>query len=202
MYGSITPAILQSALTFAAKYVNISDETISTIMQATNSFLCSDGQTWIKKQGGTFDITMGGYHGAEICDLVGLFILSKLKEIMPQIGLYRDDGLGVSSGTARQIENMKKKICKMFENLDLKVTIEANSEVVNFLDVTFDLRTGLYKPYMKENDTPLYVNTKSNHPPTVALVMYWSSNHLQPSKPKRKIVKEMLHGLTPLIPPV
>ena len=54
-----------------------------------------------------------------------------------------------------------------FENLDLKVTIEANSQVVNFLDVTFDFRTGLYKPYMKENDIPVYVNAKSNHPQTV-----------------------------------
>ena len=30
-----------------------------------------------------------------------------------------------------------------------------------------DLRTGTYKPYMKENDTPVYVHKKSNHPPTV-----------------------------------
>ena len=29
-----------------------------------------------------------------------------------------------------------------------------------------NLNTGLYKPYMKENDCPLYVNSKSNHPPT------------------------------------
>ena len=38
---------------------------------------------------------------------------------------------------------------------------------MNFLDVTLDLNTGIYKPFIKENDTPLYVNIKSNHPPTV-----------------------------------
>ena len=38
---------------------------------------------------------------------------------------------------------------------------------MNFLDVTFDLNTGIYKPFIKENDSPLYVNMKSNHPPTV-----------------------------------
>ena len=27
--------------------------------------------------------------------------------------------------------------------------------------------TGLYKHYMKDNDSPVYVNTKSNHPPSV-----------------------------------
>ena len=30
-----------------------------------------------------------------------------------------------------------------------------------------DLRTGTYKPYMKENDAPIYVNNRSNHPPLV-----------------------------------
>ena len=38
---------------------------------------------------------------------------------------------------------------------------------VNFLDITLNLTTGVYKPYMKENDHPVYVNTKSNHPPIV-----------------------------------
>ena len=38
---------------------------------------------------------------------------------------------------------------------------------VNFLDITLDLRTGSYKPYMKENDTPLYVHSGSNHPPRI-----------------------------------
>ena len=62
---------------------------------------------------------------------------------------------------------MKKKICKLFDENKLAVTIEANAKVVNFLDVTLDLNTGIYKPFIKENDTPLYVNIKSNHPPTV-----------------------------------
>ena len=30
-----------------------------------------------------------------------------------------------------------------------------------------DLETGIFKPYMKENDKPTYVHTKSNHPPAV-----------------------------------
>ena len=98
---------------------------------------------------------------------VGLFLLSKLHDIIPNVGLYRDDGLAVSSATPRQIEIMKKKICKLFEENKLAVTIEANAKVVDFLDVTLDLNTGIYKPFIKENDTPLYVNIKSNHPPTV-----------------------------------
>ena len=112
---------------------------------------------------------MGGFHGAEICDLVGLFLLSQLSEVIPvdSIGLYRDDGLCASSATPRQLEIMKKKICRIFNQNGLQITIEANHKIVNFLDVTFDLNTGLYKPFMKENDHPLYVNSNSNHPPLV-----------------------------------
>ena len=168
-YASISPQLLENSLAFAASYMPISKITRDTILQATNSFLFSDKQAWVKNQGGTFDITMGGYHGAEVCDLVGLFLLSQLTQVIPasQIGLYRDDGLCVSSATPRQLDIIRKKICKIFEQNNLKVTTEANSKVINFLDVTFDLSTGLYKPYMKENDQPLYVDINSNHPPLV-----------------------------------
>ena len=56
---------------------------------------------------------------------------------------------------------------KIFERNGLQVTIEANTKVVNFVDITFELRTRTFKPYMKENDVPIYVSSKSNHPPLV-----------------------------------
>ena len=38
---------------------------------------------------------MGSFDGAEICELVGLYIQSNLENILPKsnFGLYRDDGL-------------------------------------------------------------------------------------------------------------
>ena len=30
-----------------------------------------------------------------------------------------------------------------------------------------NLNNGIFKPYMKPNDTPLYVHSKSNHPPNI-----------------------------------
>ena len=30
-----------------------------------------------------------------------------------------------------------------------------------------DLMTGVHKPFMKPNNTPLYVHNKSNHPPNI-----------------------------------
>ena len=106
LYGSISQELLENSIKFASNYVKISEKERSAIMQAAQSFLCSNGNTWIKKEGGTFDITMGGFHGAEVCEIVGLYLLSQLTEIIPksQIGLYRDDGLAASSARLRQIE--------------------------------------------------------------------------------------------------
>ena len=85
-------------------------------------------------------------------DLVGLFLLSQLVIPSPFIGLYRDDGLPVSSATKGQTEIMEKKLCDIFNKNKLQITTEANLKEVNFLDITLYLRTGTYKPYMKEND--------------------------------------------------
>ena len=35
------------------------------------------------------------------------------------------------------------------------------------MDVNLNLETGLFRPYMKEGDKPIYVNSKSNHPPAI-----------------------------------
>ena len=56
---------------------------------------------------------------------------------------------------------------QFFSAYNLKVTIEANLKVVNFLDITLDLEREIYMPYMKENHTPVYVDVQSNHPPLV-----------------------------------
>ena len=82
-------------------------------------------------------------------------------------GLYRDDGLGVIKATAREIENMKKDLCSIFNNYGLKITIEAYKKIVNFLDVTLNLSTEKYQPYAKPNNIPLYVHKESNHPPNI-----------------------------------
>ena len=64
------------------------------------------------------------------------------------------------------MEQTKKTICRVFAQYNLKITIETN-KTINFLDVTFDLTLGTYKPYSKPNTTHLYVNKQSNHPPSI-----------------------------------
>lgn len=169
-YPSISETLLQSALDFAANYVTISDHDRHIILQAKQSLLFNNGNPWQKRNTGTlFDVTMGSYDGAETCELVGIYMLSQLKEIPcdMEIGLYRDDGLAVIDQTPQKIEKIKKEICKVFAKNNLRITIEANKKIVNFLDVTLDLTTEKYKPYSKPTTTPLYVHSKSNHPPCI-----------------------------------
>ena len=49
----------------------------------------------------------------------------------------------------------------------MKIEITVNVKSVNFLDINMDISTGIFKPYVKENNVPLYVHKDSNHPPAV-----------------------------------
>ena len=40
-------------------------------------------------------------------------------------------------------------------------------KIVNFHDVTLDLKKGTHQPYLKANNNPLYVHNESNHPPSI-----------------------------------
>ena len=121
----------------------------------------------MKRSNPGFDVAQGGYDSAETCEIVGLYLLSKLKITGMDLGLYRDDGLGVSWLSPRNTDNLKKKICGIFKDNGLSITIKTNVKNVDFLDITLDLETCTYKPFMKDNDIPLYVNKSSNHPPSI-----------------------------------
>lgn len=62
-------------------------------------------------------------------------------------------------------EIIKKLKYRTFADHNLKLTIEANKKCVNFLDVTLDMRTETFKPYMKPGNTIQFVNSRSNNPP-------------------------------------
>lgn len=152
-------------LDFASAYDNITNDERSIIFYAKNSILVHQQQSWQKKGVTTFDVTMGSYDGAETCELVGSFLLSQLQDLDINIGLYRDDGLAISNATPRVTENIKKEICRVFNQNGLRITIEANKQIINFLDVTFNLSNSTYQPFTKPNTTLQYVHRESNHPP-------------------------------------
>ena len=85
-----------------------------------------------------------------------------------KIGLFEDDGLGCFQNmSGPQLERIKNKICKIFENFGLKITIKNNLQITDFLDVTFDLKSGKYYPYIKPNSKLLYIHRLSNHPENI-----------------------------------
>ncbi len=172
-YPSITEKLLTDALNYAEKYHPITRLEREIILHSKKTLLFNNNSTWIKKQNNNsdtmFDVPMGSYDGAETCELVVCYILSQLKTELRNIdmGLYRDDGLAISYGRPQQIENTKKKICKIFEKNKLRITIEANKKDINFLDVNLNLNNGKHAPFIKPDNKPMYVHAKSNHPPSV-----------------------------------
>ena len=127
-----------------------------------------------KKQGGDFDVTMDSFDGAEVCELVGLYLLSLLCEHFnkDQIDSCRDDGLAALQLSRPQADRARKDLCEIFRSCGLKVTVDILMTQTDFLDVTFDLSSGKYWPYRKPNDEPLYIHAKSSHPPSVYIMQY------------------------------
>ena len=108
---------------------------------------------------------MGSYDGTETCELVGSFLLSQFQDLNINVRLYRDDGLAITNATPRDTQNIKKEICRIFNSNGLRITTEANKQIINFLDVTCNLNRSTYQPFTKPNTSLQYVHRESNHPP-------------------------------------
>ena len=168
-YPSISEELLRKTITFARKHTTITKQEEEVIWHSRKSLLFGGSSTWQKKDGNQFDVTMGSYDGAEICELVGLYILDLLscKFNRELIGLYRDDGLAALKLSGPQADRARKDIVHIFKQCGLRVTVDILLKQTDFLDVTFDLVSGKFWPYRKPNSDPLYINAKSNHPPTI-----------------------------------
>ena len=111
-----------------------------------------------------------GADGAEVCELVGTYMLNLLskKYNKNDFGLYRDDGLPVlKNKSGPQSEQVKKNTQKIFKEHGLDITIQCNMKVVNYVDVDFNLNDVNYKPYIKPNREIKYIHKNSNHLPSV-----------------------------------
>ena len=162
---SITKHLLLNAIENAKLYTRITQQELDIILHARKSLLFSKNKPWQETiNESLFDITIGSYDSAEICELVDLYILSFLGKVrgIQKVGLYRDDGLAwlhKISGPAS--DKIRKVMIRTFrENFGLKT--------VNFLDVTFNPCTAKQQPYKKPNDTPTCINVNSNHPPNIS----------------------------------
>ena len=82
-----------------------------------------------ENQSNHFDVTMGSYNGAEVCELFIISMLSLIgnKYNLNNIGLRRDDRLTVFKNTrGPQSEKIKKTFQKMLKNKGLEIIINYN----------------------------------------------------------------------------
>ena len=77
-HSSISKKLLDDSINFAQQHVQIKREDFSIILHARNSLLYNKEIPWQKKNTNLFDVAMEAYDGAEVCEIVGLFLLNNL----------------------------------------------------------------------------------------------------------------------------
>ena len=116
----IAEETLEEAISFAKSLTDIDDHQIRTIKHCRKYILFHNNVAWKEKaKTSCFDMTMGSYDGAEVCELVDTFNLSKLGNVIgkKKTGLYRDDGLiFLRNMNARGTDKMRK-IIKVFKEV-------------------------------------------------------------------------------------
>ena len=113
---------------------------------------------------------MGSYDGAEVCELVGLYLLNKPAPLIgtKNVGLYRDDDLAIiHQANVPKMDRIRKDIIALFKSEGLSITIDTNLIETDFLDVSFNLEMEKRSPYRKPNNTLLYIHSESNHPSSI-----------------------------------
>ena len=78
--------------------MSITRKDVELILHTRKSILYNDGEPWLTKEGGSFDLTMGAYDGAEVYELIGIYMLYLIgkKYDSQNIGLYSNNGLAIS----------------------------------------------------------------------------------------------------------
>ena len=84
---------------------------------------------------------MGSYDGAEICEIVGLYLLNRLSTVIDKssVGLYRDDGLAaINNVNGPKLDRIRKEIIALFKEEGLSITTEktlqpCDEEILSFL---------------------------------------------------------------------
>ena len=120
-YPSINETLLKEALEFASEFTAITEDEKEIIMHSKDTLLFHNNSTWQKSnQTCQFYITMASYDGAETCELIGKYILHKIKHIIDHkdVGLYRDDGLAVlrnmsTTQTNQPVKSLTRELKKL-----------------------------------------------------------------------------------------
>ena len=151
------------------QHTEISEKDKAIMFHARKSLLFNGQHVSIKKEGGLFDVTMGAFDGAEVCEAVGNFLLYQLSKNYNKkhIGLYRDNGLAIFKNiSGSKAEKIKKDIQKLFKDNQLNITIQCihciQCSTISMLPSIFlMLRTDLFaKPTTK---SLIYIRNQTTH---------------------------------------
>ena len=118
-YPSISEELLSEAFEWASTLVDITEEEKEVVKSTKKVLLYVQGQPWTKKGDREFDVSMGSFDGAEVCELIGLYLLSLLEPTGVDLGLYRDDLLGATNLKGRPLEMMRQRITSIFREKNL-----------------------------------------------------------------------------------
>ena len=70
---------------------------------------------------------MGSYDGAEVCEIVGLFMLDMLSKLFEKnsVGLHRDDGFSISRNyNGHQNDKVRKDLINLFKKYQLSLDVK------------------------------------------------------------------------------
>ena len=126
-----------------------------------NPFCITATNRDLKKGESNFDITVRTYDGAEVCELIGIFMFSLLSKHINKnhIELYRNDGLAILKNNSRtEAEKFKKKFQKLFKEKHIDIIVQYNFKITNFFNITLKLNDGSYRPYRKSKQETNYIH--------------------------------------------
>ena len=170
-YPSITEELLKKAVLFAEKLVEFTSLEKDIIFHSRKTLVFKSETPWVKRKGNPlFDVAMGAADGAEVAEMVGLFLLNEMQNVIKKEegGMYRDDYLSALKGSKVEIERKRKQLIQIFAGHNLKLDVAAPiAKRTDFLDVVLDLETGTFEPYSKDSNVVEYVSKYSNHPPMI-----------------------------------
>ena len=121
-----------------------------------------------KNNASMFHATMSSYDGAEVCELVRLFILDSLakKSGKGKVGIFGYDRLPLlKNTTARAGDESRKNVINVFGHFGLKVTAQTSQKITSLLHITLTLLTD-NSTTTESLTTNAFVCT-SNYPPSI-----------------------------------
>ena len=120
---------MERALKFTEECIDIPTDDNAIIKHAQKSLLFNKSKSSMKKASWIFDVAKDALEGAEICKLVGNFLLYKLSEKYKRnnLTLYRDDRLTSFKNISGSVSEKKLNniIINCLENMTLNLQLNA-----------------------------------------------------------------------------